>query len=141
MAQNALLEKYSNEARDTVQDRESELEQMAERFADKERAMEEQTSRLEAELAAAKKRADDFKFALDRFTSANESSLDISPTATLAAQHRASGQSYTQIWTQNVLLEDQLNEERTKTSRLESMLQQIGEEVMEKVSGGVRGLH
>lgn len=133
MAQNALLEKYSTEARDTVQDRESELEEMAGRFSEKERAFEEQINRLEGELVSAKKRADDFKFALDRLSSANEATLDYSPTATIAAQQRAHGQSYTHVWTQNVLLQEQLSEAQTKNERLEDMIRQIQEEIMEKV--------
>lgn len=133
MAQNALLEKYSNEARDTVQDREAELEQMSESFAEKERAAEEQISRLEADLAQAKKRADDFKFALDRLATANDASLDISPTATIAAKQAASGKSIVQLWTENVRFEDELNEANLKNEQLQRMVRQIQEEIMEKV--------
>lgn len=133
MAQNALLAKYSTEARDTVHDRESELEEMAGRFSEKERAFEETINRLEGEVASAKKRADDFKFALDRLTSANDASLDYSPTATIAAQQRANGQSYTHVWTQNVLLQEELSKAKTEIEQLNAMVQRVGEEIMEKV--------
>ncbi|KAL7420443.1 Protein mlp1 [Cryptotrichosporon argae] len=127
-----VLEKRADEARHTVEDRERELETLSERFVEKEKALEERLGREEKARREAEKRVDDLKVVVERLALVSGEGSDISPAASIAGLQRATGKSYTQIYTDYTILEHRLREKEEEVEHFRRILEEIDNDIKDK---------
>ena len=134
MEENRLLSKRADETRAIVLEREAELEELV--AAHKE-ATADVAARIKTEerrRTDAEKKLEEMKVVVDRLALASGEGTDISPAAALAGEMRANGKSYTQFFTDYTLQETRLQEALDEVARLTDLLDEIGQEIAEKVS-------
>ncbi|WWC63005.1 uncharacterized protein I303_105603 [Kwoniella dejecticola CBS 10117] len=132
MEENRILEKRGEEARSTVNEREAELERMAEACGEKEKSWEEKWKKEERSRRESEKRAEDLKIVVERLALAGGEGSDISPAAALAGGMKASGKTYTQFYTDYTIQEGKLRAAENEVARLTGLLDEIGQDIAEK---------
>lgn len=82
------------------------------------------------------KREGELKQVVDKITLANGEGTDLSPAMALAGEMRVSGKSYTQFFTDYTVQEGRLREAENEIQRLTDLLDEIGNDIAEKVGSG-----
>lgn len=134
MEENRVLEQRSEEGRLAVQEREAELERLAESFEEKQHMLEDRVKKEERLRKEAERRTEDLKVVVERLALAGGEGGDLSSAASIAGSLRAQGKTYTEFYTQYTVLEKQLQEALEEIERLTGLLDQISQEIIEKVS-------
>lgn len=133
--ENKILEKRAAEARNTILEREAELEKLADAQSEDARVWSEKLRKEDRARKEAEKRASDLKVVVDRLTLAHGDGSDLSPAAALAIGQREGGKSYTSFFTEFTLQENKLREAEEEVVRLTALLDEISADIREKVGG------
>ena len=131
---NRVLEKRGDDARASVAEREAELERMADSYDEKPRMWEDRWKKEERIRREAEKRSEDLKVVVERLAMAGGAGTDLSPAAALASGMRQNGKTYTQFYTDYTIQEGKLRAAENEVSRLTQLLDEISQDISEKVS-------
>ncbi|WVN85682.1 uncharacterized protein L203_100831 [Cryptococcus depauperatus CBS 7841] len=129
---NRILEKRSDEARQTIADREAELERMAEQLEDREKYWEARFRKEERLKEESERRAQELKVVADRLDMAEGHGGFVSASAAVAGEVRKNGKSYTQLYADYTIQESRLRTTENEVERLTDLLDEISQELNEK---------
>lgn len=133
--ENRVLERRAEEARSTIAEREAELERLVSTHDIQTKDWETKWKSEERRRREAEKRAEELRAVVDRIALASGEGTDLSPAAALAGEMRGSGKSYTQFFTEYTVQEGRLKSAENEIERLTELLDEIGNDIAEKVSG------
>jgi nucleoprotein TPR len=134
MEENRVLDKRAEDARNTIIEREAELERLVGSHEMEKAEWQEKWKAEERRRKEAEKRAEDLRLVVERLALAAGEGTDISPAMAVATEMRQSGKTYTQFYTDYTRLEAEFRAAQNEVVRLTQLLDEVSQDIAEKVS-------